>query len=93
MYVAGDQVAQGYPGLPARTAERFVADPHGPAGTRMYRTGDRAVRGPGGALEYPARDDDQVKIRGHRVEPGEVRAALAPCPGWPRRPWRCGTKS
>ncbi|NVK78740.1 non-ribosomal peptide synthetase [Streptomyces morookaense] len=81
VYVAGEQVARGYLGLPALTAERFVADPHGPAGTRMYRTGDLAVRGPGGALEYLARDDDQVKIRGHRVEPGEARAALAALPG------------
>ncbi|MFD8993494.1 amino acid adenylation domain-containing protein [Streptomyces abikoensis] len=81
VYVAGEQVALGYLNQPARTAERFVADPHGPAGARMYRTGDLAVRGPGGALEYLRRDDDQVKIRGHRVEPGEVRAALAALPG------------
>ncbi|MBO1333033.1 non-ribosomal peptide synthetase [Streptomyces sp. VRA16 Mangrove soil] len=81
VYVAGEQVADGYLGLPGRTAERFVADPHGPAGTRMYRTGDLAVRGLGGTLTYLARDDDQVKIRGHRVEPGEARAALAALPG------------
>ncbi|WP_424886742.1 amino acid adenylation domain-containing protein [Streptomyces sp. XH2] len=81
VYVAGEQVALGYLNQPAMTAERFVADPYGPAGARMYRTGDFAVRGPGGALEYLRRDDDQVKIRGHRVEPGEVRAALAALPG------------
>ncbi|MFE5869983.1 amino acid adenylation domain-containing protein [Streptomyces roseifaciens] len=81
VYVTGDQVALGYLNQPAMTAERFVADPYGPAGARMYRTGDLAVRGPGGALEYLRRDDDQVKIRGHRVEPGEVRAALAALPG------------
>ncbi|WP_185921570.1 non-ribosomal peptide synthetase [Streptomyces sp. WAC06614] len=81
VYVAGEQVAQGYLGLAGMTAERFVADPYGPPGTRMYRTGDLAVRGSDGALEYLARDDDQVKIRGHRVEPGEVRAALAALPG------------
>ncbi|MGW6547868.1 amino acid adenylation domain-containing protein [Streptomyces massasporeus] len=81
IHVAGEQVARGYLGMPGRTAERFVADPYGPPGSRMYRTGDLAVRGPGGVLEYLSRDDDQVKIRGHRVEPGEVRAALAACPG------------
>ncbi|MFF7730865.1 amino acid adenylation domain-containing protein [Streptomyces sp. NPDC008001] len=81
VYVAGEQVAHGYLGLPGRTAERFVADPHGRAGSRMYRTGDLAVRGPDGALTYLARDDDQVKIRGHRVEPGEARAALIALPG------------
>ncbi|MBZ4321610.1 non-ribosomal peptide synthetase [Streptomyces huiliensis] len=81
VYVAGEQVALGYLNRPAPTAERFVADPYGPPGTRMYRTGDLAVRRPDGALEYLRRDDDQVKIRGHRVEPGEVRAALAALPG------------
>jgi amino acid adenylation domain-containing protein len=76
VHVGGAGVARGYLGDPALTADRFVPDPYGRPGARLYRTGDRARWQPDGALEFLGRTDHQVKIRGYRVEPAEVRAAL-----------------
>ncbi len=80
VYVAGPSVGRGYLHRPGLTANRFVADPYGPAGSRMYRTGDIGRLNHAFELEYVGRTDDQVKIRGMRVEPGEVEAALAKHP-------------
>ncbi|MFF2397096.1 amino acid adenylation domain-containing protein [Nocardia sp. NPDC058114] len=76
LYLAGPQIARGYLGRFATTAQSFVADPYGPPGARMYRTGDRARWVAGLGYEYLGRVDNQVKIRGHRVELGDVAAAL-----------------
>nr|APZ78729.1 nonribosomal peptide synthetase [Myxococcus sp.] len=78
LYLAGPGLARGYLNRPELTASRFIehAFPDGPA-LRLYKTGDVVRRLAEGTLLFVGRSDRQVKLRGHRIELGEVEAAVA----------------
>ena len=74
--VGGPGVARGYVNRPDLTADRFIADPRGIPGERIYRTGDLGRFLPDGELEYLGRADSEVKVRGHRVDLQEIESVL-----------------
>ncbi|GAA3955990.1 amino acid adenylation domain-containing protein [Gordonia caeni] len=80
LYLSGPHLARGYHGVLALTSSRFVANPYGEPGERMYRTGDLVRWRADHTLEFRGRADDQIKIRGHRIELGEIDAALVADP-------------
>ncbi|TER98992.1 non-ribosomal peptide synthase/polyketide synthase [Pseudomonas aeruginosa] len=76
LYLGGEGVARGYLERPALTAERFVPDPFGAPGSRLYCSGDLTRGRADGVVDYLGRVDHQVKIRGFRIELGEIEARL-----------------
>ncbi|MCA1389298.1 amino acid adenylation domain-containing protein [Bradyrhizobium sp. IC3123] len=76
LYVGGAGLSRGYRGAAGLTAERFVPDPFGAAGGRLYRTGDRVRCDREGRLIFLGRSDDQIKLRGYRIELGEVARVI-----------------
>ncbi|WP_245294857.1 non-ribosomal peptide synthetase [Rhizobium rhizosphaerae] len=79
LYIGGACLSPGYWNRPALTASRFLPNPFcdpDHRAPRLYRTGDAALRGEGGAIEFLGRTDFQVKLRGYRIEIGEIEDKL-----------------
>lgn len=81
IYIAGVGIGLGYLNRPDLSAEKFLPNPFGQAGSRMYRTGDLGRHLADGNIEFLGRIDQQVKIRGFRIELGEIEHALRLCLG------------
>lgn len=80
LLMTGPQRTPGYWADAAATARAHVRLPNDDR--VYYRTGDRVRRLSGdGPLTYVGRTDHQIKVLGHRVELGEVEAALRQEPG------------
>lgn len=81
IHIAGPALARGYLNRPALTAERFVPNPFGLPGSRLYKTGDLGRWSKSGEIEFRGRIDHQVKLRGYRIELGEIEHVLLQCSG------------
>ena len=78
IYIAGEGVGRGYRKLERESRSSFLPNPFSQTpGSRMFRSGDRAVRLPNGELHFLGRFDRQVKVFGQRVELDEVGIVLS----------------
>ncbi|MEE7624548.1 amino acid adenylation domain-containing protein, partial [Methylobacter sp. Wu8] len=80
LHIGGIGLGRGYLNRPGLTAEKFIPNPFGPSGSRLYKTGDLVRYRPDGDIDYLGRIDHQVKIRGFRIELGEIEARLLEAP-------------
>lgn len=82
IYIGGPGLARAYLNQPELTAERFIQNPFDDdKHSRLYKTGDLALKQSNGDISYLGRIDDQVKIRGYRIELGEIENTLKKAPG------------
>ncbi len=70
--IRGAGLSPGYWNDVKKTREKFVLNPAGAAGDRIYKTGDLCRIRADGNFEYKSRMDDQVKWMGYRIELGEI---------------------
>ncbi|WP_019912665.1 non-ribosomal peptide synthetase [Paenibacillus sp. HW567] len=73
IYIAGNNVAQGYYNDEEKTRMAFIPQNNGQI---YYRTGDLGRYLPEGNVEFTGRRDQLVKVRGYRIELGEIEQAL-----------------
>jgi amino acid adenylation domain-containing protein/non-ribosomal peptide synthase protein (TIGR01720 family) len=76
LWISGPTVGEGYCGPDAPKGGFARVD-----GQPVYKTGDRVRLRASLGLEFLGRGDRQIKLRGHRVELGEIEAALLAHPG------------
>jgi amino acid adenylation domain-containing protein len=75
--IAGAGLSPGYWRDKQKTNAALVPDPRPERdGGRIYRTGDLGRLREDGLFEFLGRVDSQIKSRGHRIELGEVEAAV-----------------
>ena len=77
LLIGGDGVTLGYLKRDDLNAEKFIDF----NGKRVYRTGDLAMLTDDGQIFHMGRMDNQIKFNGHRIELGEIDAAMAMQPG------------
>ncbi|WP_078940938.1 non-ribosomal peptide synthetase [Streptomyces sp. XY152] len=78
LLIGGPMATRCYLGDAGLNRTRFTDDPE--LGV-LYRSGDLARFDTRGLLHYAGREDGQVKVSGHRLELGQVEAALLQYPG------------